>query len=100
MPNEKARQKGAKYLGLHMPDRVVRVQSITEQYLAKLSPEEAVDMFRLGVRERNIRLLYVRPYMAGIDGKSIGDTNLAYISDLKKEIEKYGFIIGKAYNSR
>lgn len=94
--NEKARQKGATYVALKVLNQTVRVQSISPQYLEKLTPEDAVDMFRLGVRERNIRLLYLRPYPAGIDGKSILQTNLDYFSNLKKEIERYGYVTGNA----
>jgi hypothetical protein len=95
-PTEKMRQKGATYIAQKMPDRVVRVQSIIPQYLEKMLPEDAIDMFRLGVRERNIRLLYLRPYPRAIEGKNLYQTNLDYFSTLKKELAKYNFIIGRA----
>ncbi|MCD4785810.1 MAG: DUF5693 family protein [Candidatus Eremiobacteraeota bacterium] len=95
-PNIRAKQKGATYIAQRMIDRVVRVQSISPLYLAKMKPENAIDIFRLGVRERNIRLLYLRPYPTGIDGKSVLETNAIYFTNLKKEIEKYGFKTGKA----
>jgi len=95
-PNVRAKQKGATYIAQRMIDRVVRVQSISPQYLAKMKPEDAIDKFRLGVRERNIRVIYLRPYPTGLDGKSILETNAKYFTDLKKEIEKFGFRTGKA----
>lgn len=95
-PNEKARQKGATYIALKVLDQVVRVQSISPQYLEKMTPEDAIDMFRLGVRERNIRLLYLRPYPRGIDEKSVLQTNLDYFALLKKEIGSFGYKTGDA----
>lgn len=96
VPSIRARQRGSLYLGQKIPNRVVRVQSITPQYLAKMDPENAVDMFRLGVRERNIRFLYLRPYPRGIRGKSLLKTNFDYISHIKSELNRYGFNLNRA----
>ncbi|MCE1249076.1 MAG: DUF5693 family protein [Firmicutes bacterium] len=95
-PNEKMRQKGATYLAQKLTDRVVRVQSIIPQYLEKMLPEDAIDIFRLGVRERNIRLIYLRPYTRSVDRVSVYQTNIDYFSMLKKEITRYGFTTGAA----
>jgi len=95
-PNVRAKQKGATFISQRILDQVVRVQSISPQYLAKMRPENAIDMFRLGVRERNIRLLYLRPYPAGLNGKTVLQTNLKYISNLRIEIQKFGFNTGEA----
>ena len=95
-PNTKARQKGATYVAQRVLDQVVRVQSITPQYLAKMRPENAIDIFRLGVRERNIRLLYLRPYPRGLEDKSVLQTNLDYFAQLKKELKDFGFVMGQA----
>lgn len=95
-PNVRAKQKGATYVAQRMIDRVVRVQSISPQYLAKMKPENAIDIFRLGVRERNIRVLYLRPYPIGLEEKSVLETNAKYFTNLKKDIEKYSFKTGKA----
>lgn len=96
VPTAKVRQKGAEYLGLKIPDMTVRVQSITIQFLTKLGPEDAMDKFRLGVRERNMRLLYLRPFPGGLKGKNALDTNVEYISGIKKELEMFGFRTGAA----
>jgi len=96
VPGEKARQKGAQYLGLRIPDMTARVQSITALHLAKMTPQVAVGKFRLGVRERNIRLIYLRPYPCGIKGKSMLQTNLDYVSSVKKSLTGSGFSTGTA----
>lgn len=96
VPNPVAKQKGAKYLALRIPHKTVRVQSINPQYLAKLTPDTAVDKFKLGVRERNIKLIYLRPYPRGIHGKNILKTNLDYVSNLKTTLKNYGFSLGAA----
>lgn len=95
-PNDKAKQKGAQFIALKVPASTIRVQSISKQYMVKMKPENAVDMFRLGVRERNIRMLYLRPFQSAIDGRNLLETNLYYVSMLKNELEKYGFTTGRA----
>ncbi len=96
VPNDRARQKGAQYLGMKIPQQTVRVQSINPLYLARLTPHDAVDKFRLGVRERNIRMIYLRPYPVGYNGKSLLETNLDYVEDLRKELNSFGFVTGTA----
>lgn len=95
-PNVKSKQKGAAFIAQKLIDRVVRVQSITPLYLAKMTPEDAIDIFRLGVRERNIRFIYLRPYPRGLEDKTALETNRDYVSGLKTELEKYRFTIGRA----
>jgi hypothetical protein len=90
-PNIQARQKGAQYLTLKIPDKTVRVMSLPPMYLAKLNPYSAIDKFRLAVRERNIRLIYLRPFWSGFNGKDIIETNLDYISTLRAELKKFNF---------
>ncbi|MFP4498967.1 MAG: DUF5693 family protein [Vulcanimicrobiota bacterium] len=96
VPNVKAQQKGSQYVGLKIPARTVRVQSINPQYLEKLRPENAIDIFRLGVRERNIRVLYLRPYPRALEQDSVLATNVSYVKNLKAELEKFGFQTGPA----
>ena len=80
-------QKGIQYLAQHWPQDVVRVQSVSPAHQAKLDPRAVAAMYALGARERNIRLLYVRPYQDGFDKLSAREaTELLFASvssDLK-----------------
>ena len=55
-------QRGIETLARRWPERVVRVQSVSPAQQAKTHPQVVAAMYGLGARERNIRLLYVRPY--------------------------------------
>jgi len=57
-----AQQKGIEYLVRAMPDQTVRVFAVSPAQQEKLKPERVIGMFSLAARERNLRVLYVRPY--------------------------------------
>ena len=54
-------QKGNDTLAKLIPGRTVRVQAIAKTELDKLRLDEVVDRYVLGVRERNVRVVYLRP---------------------------------------
>ncbi len=57
-----AQQKGVESLVRELPERTVRLMAVSAAHQVKLSPFRVAAMYSLGARERNIRLLYVRPY--------------------------------------
>ncbi|GEM_PF-454563 len=95
-PNVKAMQKGIQSLSIKCTPLVLRVQSVAPLFQEKLKINDLIDKFELGVRERNIRLLYLRPYSKPVREKSLLETNLYYISELKKAIVERGFEPGLA----
>ncbi len=64
---ERAQQAGIEFLVRLLPDSTVRVMAVSPAHQAKLSPFRVLGMYSLGARERNIRVLYVRPF--AIPGK-------------------------------
>ncbi len=58
----KVQQKGVETLARQAPEQVVRVLAVPPAQQARTDPETVVAMYSLGARERNIRLLYLRPY--------------------------------------
>ena len=60
-------QKGIYSLARRYPQQAVRVLSVSPAQQAKLHPQAVAAMYCLGARERNIRLLYVRPYADSFD---------------------------------
>ncbi|MGE0492619.1 MAG: DUF5693 family protein [Vulcanimicrobiota bacterium] len=55
-------QKGIETLVRQLPDLTVRLLAVSPAHQAKLDPYRVAAMYSLGGRERNIRLLYLRPY--------------------------------------
>ncbi|MGV8119928.1 MAG: DUF5693 family protein [Candidatus Xenobiia bacterium LiM19] len=95
-PNVKAMQKGIQTISSKCIPLVLRVQSVAPLFQEKLKISDLIDKFELGVRERNIRLLYLRPYTKPVRDKSLLETNLHYISELRKAIVDKGFEPGPA----
>ncbi|MBI2267578.1 MAG: hypothetical protein HYU64_20815 [Armatimonadetes bacterium] len=89
-------QKGTQTLAYSNQGNVIRVQAIPVLQMARLTPQNATDMWLLGVRERNIRMLYLRPFFAVPDGEDLIAANLAYVRNLSKELNHQGKMIGKA----
>ncbi|MFH1453304.1 MAG: DUF5693 family protein [Armatimonadota bacterium] len=81
-------QKGINYLEKHNSPEVVRVMSISEAYLAKLDPKKTAGKFILGVKERNIRWVYLHLFSSGFYGDDITKTNLNMVSSLKGSLTK------------
>jgi hypothetical protein len=72
-------QLGNAELARKMPERLVRVQTIAKAEADKLSPEEIIARYLLGVNERNIRVVYLRPYLHAWNGRSLADTNVEIV---------------------
>ncbi len=89
-------QKGSETLARMIPGHVVRVQAIAKAELDKIKLDEAVARYVLGVRERNVRVVYLRPW-AHQDGKlSIEATNIEMVKAIADELRAGGFRLGRA----
>jgi hypothetical protein len=89
-------QLGNEELAKHMPERLVRVQAIAKPEADKLTPEEIVARYLLGVNERNIRVVYLRPYAHQWNGRSIEDTNVEIVRRIAEGARKDGKVLGTA----
>ncbi|MFY9720360.1 MAG: DUF5693 family protein, partial [Candidatus Cybelea sp.] len=89
-------QKGNDTLARLIPGRTARVQAIAKTELDKIKLDEAVARYTLGVRERNIRVVYLRPWLHQ-DGKlSIEATNVEMVKQIAGELRAAGFRLGRA----
>ncbi len=93
--NVKRRQRGEDVLTQRMRPQVIRLFSLAPDELLQLTPEEARDKFVLAARERNARLLYLRPLVAraGVSGT---EANLTYLTEITAELRRFGLHIGRA----
>jgi hypothetical protein len=89
-------QKGSDELAKLIPTQTVRVEAIAKTELDKLKFDEVVSRYVLGVRERNIRVIYLRPFPHQVTGKSIEATNIALIAAIAGDLHDDGFTLGRA----
>ncbi|OGC14274.1 hypothetical protein A2526_02655 [candidate division WOR-1 bacterium RIFOXYD2_FULL_36_8] len=91
------KQEGDTKLKKLMGLDIVRVHSIPKNEIKKLTSEEAVDRMVRAVKERGVRLLYLRPFFPP-ELKAADPVlyNLNYISYINNKIKTSGFNIGRA----
>ena len=93
-------QSGSDDLARKIPGRIVRVQAISKLEQDKLLPREIIERYLLGVRERNIRVIYLRPFAHQWDlGKgplSIEATNVELVRGIADGVRRDGYRLGGA----
>lgn len=91
----KRKQRGEDYLAARMRPDVIRLFSLTAEELLGLTPASVRDKFVLAARERNIRILYLRPILptAGIVGTA---ANLQFLDHLTADLVHFGLRPGAA----
>ena len=89
-------QKGNDTLARLIPGRTVRVQAIAKTELDKLKLDEIVARYVLGVRERNVRVVYLRPWPHEDGSLSIEATNVEMVKAIAGELRADGFRLGRA----
>jgi hypothetical protein len=89
-------QKGNDTLARLIPGRTVRVQAIAKTELDKLKLDEVVARYVLGVRERNVRVVYLRPWGHQDGNLSIEATNVEMVKQIADELRGDGFRLGRA----
>lgn len=89
-------QKGSAELASLIPGRTVRVEAINKVELDKLALPEIVARYELGVRERNVRVVYLRPFAHQYNGLSIEKTNVEMVREIASDLAARGFRLGRA----
>ena len=92
----KQNQAGSETLARDLPDRTVRVQAIAKPEQDKLRPEEIVQRYDLGVRERNVRVVYLRPFAHQWGDRSIEATNVELVRQIAQNVRTAGLRVGIA----
>lgn len=89
-------QKGNDGLAQRAIERTTRVQAIGKVELDKLDFATVVARFLLGVRERNVRVVYLRPFLHEQDGMSLEKTNIEMVRAIHEGLLARGFTVGRA----
>lgn len=93
---EFAAQKGDNRFARLMSPNVIRVHSITEREMDKIPFDTAVERFIRAARERNMRVMYIRPFPATIGDIGAIDKNISYIQAICEGLEGSGYSVGQA----
>lgn len=91
---EFAKQKGDTIMCKELEGNFIRAHSIPYTEMAGMAPSAAIERFARAVKERNIRLCYIR--LIESSGQSDIDKNVQFVSSIRKAIEKAGYKIGTA----
>jgi hypothetical protein len=89
-------QKGNDGLAELAIERTTRVQAIAKTELDKLDYNTVVARYLLGVRERNVRVVYLRPFLHEQGGLSLEKTNIALVREIASGLAARGFKLGRA----
>jgi hypothetical protein len=92
---EFSKQKGAEKLASAAQSNIVVVHSITQAEMPNLSAVTIQDRFQKAVRERGVRVCYVRLYETA--GTDMLQANVNYISGITKAINKAGYEMKSAH---
>jgi hypothetical protein len=89
-------QKGNDTLAKDVDGQTVRVLAIAKTELDKLKFDEVVARYILGVRERNVRVVYLRPFGHQQGDASIEATNVEMVKQIADALHDEGFTLGRA----
>ncbi len=86
-PTVAAAQKGSFTIGRDLPEQTVRVLSIPVLQQMRMTMDDVVDRYRLGGRERNMRVLYLRFFASAAPQESVFQTNLDFVAAVRHSLE-------------
>jgi hypothetical protein len=89
-------QKGNQGLGQRVAAQTVRVQAIAKLEQDKLDLDSIAARYLLGVRERNVRVIYLRPMLHADGDLSLEMTNVKLVRTLAQRLRADGFLLGRA----
>lgn len=91
-------QRGSEELAKLMNYDVVRVYSISRLEIEKnaLLPGDVVDRWPRAIQERNIRVVYLRPFFLEGPRQDVVELNVKYVRDVCESIRRAGYDIGAA----
>lgn len=92
---EFSKQKGEQSLATNMPADLITVHSITQNEMPTMDAPSIVERFQKAVRERGVRMVYVRMYDTS-SSDLIAD-NARYISAIARGIRRDGYTLKAAH---
>ncbi|MBU1023724.1 hypothetical protein KKB99_05475 [bacterium] len=91
---EFAKQDGDSSLARLMLPDVIRVHSISDEEMEIYTTNKAIARFSRAVRERNVRIVYLKPFFLAGQNENLIDKNIEYFKAVRNSIINDGFNIG------
>lgn len=91
---EFAKQKGDARMCSELKSQFIRVHSISNAEMAALTPQTAAERYARAVKERGIRLCYVR--LPETSGESPVENGTAFVSAIRDQVQAAGYGMGVA----
>lgn len=92
-------QAGLEDLARLVGYRAARVYAISRKELDKISPAEMRDRWVRSAKERNIRVMYLRPFLV-VPGQDLRQVNLDHVRSTREELALSGYRLGTAEGFR
>jgi hypothetical protein len=92
---EFAEQRGAESLARSLPHMTARVHSIEDEEMETVTPGRAIARFLRAVRERAVRIVYLKPFLLLVDPADRVEKSLGMFADARKTLETRGFTVGE-----
>ncbi len=89
-------QKGLNQLGVLLNKDVIRLHTISNTEMGRMTPESALDRWMLAARERNMRSLLVRFFDITTPGSNL-QGNLDYVESIQTGLLESGFTLDQPY---
>lgn len=89
-------QAGQEQLAEQLDYQIVRLFSYDIISTVKPHPTDLIDKWLRAAKERNIRILYLRPFTQPDPGETLIETNVKYFAALADELKASGFELGSA----
>lgn len=90
-------QTGIYELASHMPTSTLRVHSMMEGEIEKLSTDQVISRYVRAAKERGHVILFLKPYKIPKDQsfRSVVDYNIGYFAQVHEALVASGFTVGK-----
>lgn len=92
---EFSKQKGEERLAYNLPANLIEVHSITQNEMPTMDQPSIVERFQKAVRERGVRMVYVRMY--DTSSSAIVSNNAKYVNAIARGIRRDGYTLKSAH---
>ena len=86
-------QRGANELARLIPNKVIKVHSISHDELEKTTPKPALIRYLRAAKERGNRILFLHPFTSYFGSDNLSTLNLSFITSIKQNLTEFGFQI-------
>lgn len=93
---EFSKQKGERELAATAPGNVIIVHSINSNEMVAMGPGQITERFQKAVRERGVRLVYVRMFTSA--APNLVAENVSYVGNIAKGIRSAGYSLKSSHS--